>query len=253
MKKMILCLILAGSLFQKLGAQEIFIPYGKISFEKRINVQRSTQELNLSDQAREKLGRYRISKWELYFDQDKSVYKNLRKETENDNPLFFLSISEPDNQQYTDYRSKSRILKKNIMGEDYLLKDSIPAVQWKILHDLRSIAGYECRKAVGIINDSVYVVAFYTEEILLKGGPEGFSGLPGMILGLAIPRYNTTWFATAVSGFSNYTEQLVPPQKGKRTDTDKEMQKLLETYSRYRGNGKEKPEDVRRQLLGFVL
>jgi GLPGLI family protein len=48
------------------------------------------------------------------------------------------------------------------------------------------IAGFNCRRANAMIMDSIYVVAFYTDEILTTGGPESFSGLPGMILGVAL-------------------------------------------------------------------
>jgi GLPGLI family protein len=34
--------------------------------------------------------------------------------------------------------------------------------QWRITDETRTIAGFECKKAVTKICDSVYVVAFYT-------------------------------------------------------------------------------------------
>jgi GLPGLI family protein len=253
MKAIVLSVILIGFFVQKTNAQQVFIPYGKITYEKKINMQRSAADWNIPEEAREKMKKYRTSEWELYFDQTKSLYKAKKKDTENDNPMLFMSLSESENELYANYTSQSRVIKKSIIGDDYLLSDTIPAVNWKIMHDLRTISGYECRKAIGRINDTVYVVAFYTEEILLKGGPEGFSGLPGMILGIAIPRFNTTWFATKVEGFANHTAQIVPPGKGKKTDSDKDLQKLLEIYRRYDGNKKEKPEDIKRRLFGFLL
>ena len=66
------------------------------------------------------------------------------------------------------------------------------------------------------ICDSVYVVAFYTDQILVNSGPESFSGLPGMILGLAVPRLHTTWFATKVELIEPTPAQLSPTQKGKK-------------------------------------
>jgi len=237
----------------KLDAQQVFIPYGKITYEKRINMQRSAADWNIPDEAKEKMKKYRVSVWELYFDQNKSLYKNSNKDVESSNPMLFLSPGESANELYANYAKNSRILKKGIIDDEYLLKDTIPQVEWKLMQELRIIAGYECRKAIGKISDTIYVVAFYTDEILLKGGPEGFSGLPGMILGIAIPRFNTTWFATKVEGFANHNDQIVPPAKGKKTDSDKDMQKLLELYSRYQGNKNEKTEEIRKRLFGFVL
>jgi GLPGLI family protein len=66
--------------------------------------------------------------------------------------------------------------------------------------------------------DSIYVVAFYTTEIPVSGGPESFSGLPGMILGVALPHENVTWFATKVTDNSIPPNVVVPPKKGKVTD-----------------------------------
>jgi GLPGLI family protein len=66
--------------------------------------------------------------------------------------------------------------------------------------------------------DSIYVVAFYTDEILTSGGPESFSGLPGMILGVALPHQHVTWFATKVESISVADAQVTAPQKGKKTD-----------------------------------
>nr|WP_068890505.1 GLPGLI family protein [Pedobacter panaciterrae] len=237
----------------KLLAQQLFIPNGKITFEKKINMARTMAGFGISDEAKGSMKKYKTSNWELYFDRTRSIYKAEKKDDTDDDLMYFINPGESTNELYADYAAKSRILKKSIMGDDYLLKDTIPVVNWKIMHDIRVISGYECRKAIGRINDTVYVVAFYTDEILLRGGPEGFSGLPGMILGLAIPRLNTTWFATKVEAFTNFNNEIHPPSKGKKAETEKELKKLIELFSRYNGNKKEKPEEIRKAIYGFVL
>jgi GLPGLI family protein len=75
--------------------------------------------------------------------------------------------------------------------------------------------------------DSIYVVAFYSDKILFPGGPESFTGLPGMILGIAIPRLHTTWFATTVTPGEVKEEELKSPTRGKKI-TEKEYQELVE-------------------------
>jgi GLPGLI family protein len=67
--------------------------------------------------------------------------------------------------------------------------------------------------------DTVFVVAFYAEQIIPSGGPESFAGLPGMILGLAVPRLFTTWFATKLEVMDVKETVLTPPKKGKKTTT----------------------------------
>lgn len=230
----------------------MFIPNGRIIFEKKINVQRSLTESNIPEEALERMQKYNVSAWELNFNQTSSLYKSRKKESEALGPLFIFSWSGNANELYTNYSRSARTIKRNLFGEDYLLQDTIPTVEWKIVHDVRNIAGYECRKAIGRINDTVYVVAFYTDEILLKGGPEGFTGLPGMILGLAIPRYNTTWFATKVEAFISTDADIKEP-KAKKGNTDKEFKKIVEIYGRYTQDKKLNPDDIRKQLYGFLL
>jgi GLPGLI family protein len=99
-----------------------------------------------------------------------------------------------------------------------LIEDSIKKLNWKITSDTRTIAGFECRKATAIIMDSVFVVAFYTDQIVTHGGPESFTGLPGMILGIAIPRLNATWYATKLQLVEVKETDLAAPKKGKKTN-----------------------------------
>ncbi|GGH03697.1 GLPGLI family protein [Pedobacter zeae] len=235
-------------------AQTVFIKSAKITFEKKINQkQQLASNTWISDDARDKMSKYRISNWDYNFNDSTSIYKIKPKETLNDNNFFFIA-GENTNELYTDFSKNARVIRKLISGEDFILKDTIPHLRWKIMNDVRQIAGYECRKAITVINDSVTVVAFYTDEILLKGGPEGFTGLPGMILGLAIPRYNTTWFATKVEAKNVPILNIAPPAKGKRTDTEKDFKKMLDLYTRY--DDKKNPrkvEDIKKELYTLIL
>jgi len=119
------------------------------------------------------------------------------------------------NTTFTDVVGHTNIIQKNIYGENFLVKDSLRKIKWKITDETREIAGYSCRRANGLVMDSVYVVAFYTSKIPVAGGPETFNGLPGMILGVALPHENMTWFATKVSDGVIPATTLAPPKKGK--------------------------------------
>nr|WP_121272205.1 GLPGLI family protein [Pedobacter schmidteae] len=254
MKQKAIALFLICSTSLGLKAQQVFIKYGKISFEKKVNLIRSLENSNLPLEAREKMQKYATSNWDFYFDQEKSLYKPVKKEAESSHHGFFpFSMGKQTNEIYTDYSKNRRVIKRNIMDDEYLLGDTIPQVNWKIMHDVRNIAGFECRKAIGVIYDTVYVVAFYSDEILLRGGPEGFGGLPGTILGLAIPRYNSTWFATKVDGFENHQSEIIPPKNGKKIETDKDLKKLIELFTRYEHDKKEKAEEAKKRLYGFIL
>ncbi|MCX2494422.1 GLPGLI family protein [Pedobacter sp. PF22-3] len=248
------CLIFSMCLGLQLAtAQTVFIKSAKIIFEKKVNIKEQLANNQwLNDEAKEKMGKYRTTNWEYSFNDSTSVYRAKAKESLSDN-AFFFSADNTD-ELFTDFAKSNRMKRKSIMGNDFILKDSIPRLKWKITHDLRKIAGYECRKAIAMINDTVTVVAFYTDEILLKGGPEGFTGLPGMILGLAIPRYNTTWFATKIEAKNVDILNITAPAKGKRTDTEKDFKKMIDLYTRY--DDKKNPRkiaDIKKELYSLFL
>jgi GLPGLI family protein len=62
--------------------------------------------------------------------------------------------------------------------------------------------------------DSVYVIAYYSDAIIANGGPESFNGLPGMVLGIVMPRLNITYFATQVDNFIADEKIIEAPSKG---------------------------------------
>jgi GLPGLI family protein len=90
-------------------------------------------------------------------------------------------------------------------------------IEWRLVpNEVRQIAGFTCRKAQAVIFDSVYVFAFYTDEIITPGGPMGIQGLPGMILGITIPRMFTSWIATKLQVAGINTNAIIAPTKGKK-------------------------------------
>ena len=131
---------------------------------------------------------------------------------------------------FTDLTTQSSVDQKKVFEQTYLVKDSVRKIKWKITDETREIAGYTCHRANGLYLDSIYVVAFYTSRIPVPGGPESFSGLPGMILGVALPHENITWFATKVTEGSIQQNNIAPPQKGK-VIADKDLYKTLEDAS----------------------
>ncbi|MEO6149093.1 MAG: GLPGLI family protein [Mucilaginibacter sp.] len=141
-----------------------------------------------------------------------------------------LPMSVQYNTVYSDLTTHKRTTQKNAFDEIFLMKDSTRAIKWKITTETREIAGYQCRRANAVIMDSVYVVAFYTDEIPVSGGPESFNGLPGMILGVALPHENVTWFATKVTDVAVPAAKMPEPVKGKSINTKEFIDKISAVY-----------------------
>jgi GLPGLI family protein len=205
-------------------AQTQFIAKGRIEYERKINVHRQYEPTDDETWYKEfisKLPKFHTSYFDLYFTDNKTLYKHNR---DGDGPKNFWGIGPAkENTIVTELDKHAFTGAKRVFEENYLIQDSTRALEWKISEETRTIAGFECRKAVAKICDSVYVVAFYTDEILASGGPESFNGLPGMILGLAIPRLYTTWFATKVMLIDPKDSDLATPTRGKKVN-----QKALE-------------------------
>jgi len=173
------------------------------------------------DQYKTTQPQFRILKSTLAFSKDKTLFTPIEPDA-GPRVMFNeqVAIAPQNNIIYTDLAASKIIAQKTIYEEKFLVTDSIRKITWKITSETRDIAGYTCRRANAIMMDSIYVVAFYTDEIPVSGGPESFAGLPGMILGVALPHENVTWFAKLVTPKALPAGTIAAPKKGKPTDNN---------------------------------
>lgn len=212
----------------QVNAQVKFITAGKIEFEKRFNqfamYDKEDLESNWMKDMMKNFPKVLSDIYVLDFSGDKSVYKLAKENT--DNKYLWGRKPSTDDIIVKDLKNSRIKMQRDVYEETFLIEDSLRNCEWKITSETRKIAGFECKKAVTKICDSVYVVAFYTDEIMVSSGPESFGNLPGMILGLAVPRLNTTWFATKVEIIEPTPQQLSPKQKGKKVTWEQYNQSL---------------------------
>lgn len=201
-------------------SQAQFITAGKVEYEKTYNQHSALDdEHNDNDwiqQIRKNYPKFVKDVYELQFNNNKSAYKLAKENPDNK----YLWRDKPSTTDITvkDLETNKIALQKEVFETQYLLQDSMRNYQWRITDETRTIAGFECKKAVTKICDSVVVVAFYTDQIMVSSGPESFGGLPGLILGLAVPRLHTTWFATKLELVQPTAAQTSPTQKGKKAN-----------------------------------
>lgn len=202
-------------------AQYHFVERGRIIYERKINTHAILPDvigesgIVLKEDFPTFFQKYKvdhpqfwIDSFQLIFDHDSTLYK----------PAGFISpflhgIGVPmadKNQVLTDLSSFHFVAEKNAYNEQKVIRDTLNKIRWKLTDEIREIAGFECRRANALINDSIYIVAFYSDAIKTKGGPELFNGLPGMILGVAIPHYHISYFATRFEALSK-TEKMTSP------------------------------------------
>ena len=172
---------------------------------------------------------FKVLKSTLAFDKDKSLFTPLPPEN-IPGSFFNIPTADQNNTVYTDFELNAVVEQKAVFEETFLVKDSVRKIKWKITGETREIAGYSCRRANGLMMDSIYVVAFFANQIPIPGGPESFGGLPGMILEVALPHENLIWRATKVTEAATPEVSVALPKKGKVVNNKQLLETLKDVF-----------------------
>lgn len=248
--KLLIILLLSIAIPATLVAQNAaFVTKGKIEFERSVNSyvlmekamrfegsENSSWRDQMLAQYKKNNPQFQLSKFTLLFNDNKSLYSPVKVDAKMGG-FFDLNEIAGKNIIYKDFKNNQTTAQKSLMQNEYLITDTSRKFVWKITDEYREIAGFNCRRANGLMHDSVYVVAFYTDQIIPSGGPESFHGLPGMILGAAVPYENTTWFATKVIVENITDEQMSAPTKGKKYTFSEAVKTLRDSMKDWGGAG----------------
>lgn len=207
-------IILFITVFSSAGLQaQTFIEKGLIEYTVVVNNHKAMGDGTWAEMFKDKIPKLSTSYYQLTFNDNKGIYQFNRKDDKTRSPW---GNDGEENVWYSDYGNDKFVQQKSIFGNTYILTDSLLNIDWKMTNESRNIAGFNCRKAVGVLFDSVYVFAFYTDEILVSGGPMGLHGLPGMILGVTIPRMFSSWVANKIEINGVDYAKIYAPTKGKK-------------------------------------
>jgi GLPGLI family protein len=227
-------------------AQQSFHPQVRIEFEKVVYVRQQYKELfsEWYDQFKNMIPEKVVNQYEFVGDTTQSLFREFKEAVLPPN-TWYQEVANK-NIVYNNYQAYRTITQKPVAEETFLVEDSLLRIRWKLTADTRTIAGYDCRKAIGFIDDTLAVFAFYTDEILVRGGPESIHGLPGMILGVGVPRLHATWFATRVEVNGISTSTVKPATKGKKVDRKKLITSLDDVMKNWGKYG-------RNMVMNFVI
>lgn len=160
----------------------------------------------------------------LNFDKTASIYKEEEKldaPTQGGGGGFRMmgSMMGAGGTFYKNIKEKTYTVDKEFMGKEFLIKDSLPHLKWKMEGETRVIGGFNCFKATAVrpvsktdfqnlrpkkesesaakpktedkktdfmsgleMPKEIVVTAWYTPEIPVNQGPDNYWGLPGLIL-----------------------------------------------------------------------
>jgi GLPGLI family protein len=120
---------------------------------------------------------------------------------------------------YCNYETLKMVTFTDFFGKEFLINEE-KEYAWKIHSgEQRDILGYTCIKAT-YQRDSTLVTVWYTPKIQLSVGPDGYSGLPGLILAVAEGEKRVT-LATVVEEKSVNPPAIEEPTKGEVVTREK--------------------------------
>jgi len=162
----------------------------------------------------------------LQFSPEKSLYTYGEKTNES-------SFSWKQDEYLIIHNLESDQLKyQTVMGSKlYVIEDNLPKYNWKILNEIREVEGYFCLKAV--TRDSIKnqtITAWFTNEIPISAGPEGYGGLPGMILMLEINDGTAIIEASNVNMDESISITEPAKLKGKRVSQEEYNDNMLRFF-----------------------
>jgi GLPGLI family protein len=192
---------------------------GKIIFERKTNLYKRYGES--SKRWLDEKDKIKIEYFELIFNDTASLWQvEARSMAES-------SWGTSRNVVYRNTTTTRYYSIRDIWGDMIHVEDELPKRSWKITENKRNIAGYDCRKALWIINDSSTLYAWYCDEIIPSIGPERFYGLPGAILGLASEDGSVVYFAKEVKFYSPKREEF-EIKRSKKTQSMESIREQVE-------------------------
>ena len=185
------------------------ITFAKITFERKTNLYKKYKDENTRRWIKEE-DKIKIDYFELFINDTSSVFKPQESELREN-----VSWATSKNTVFQNFNSNKLYVIKTMWGEELHLTDTLLKRHWKITESSRKIAGYNCRKAIWQVNDSVRIYAWFSYDIVPSTGPESFNGLPGTILGLATEDGGVIYFAKKVEIVNPAPSTFLLPKKKK--------------------------------------
>ncbi|WP_378186012.1 GLPGLI family protein [Aquimarina sp. W85] len=134
------------------------------------------------------------SPYKLYFDANRSFFERLGTAKRMDNEFnkknnstgqqvssTILKTNLPLNYYYTNTLKNILIFRENVVMKNYIVKDSMEVLPWKLHKDQKKVSSYTCQKATTDYRGRQWTV-WFTTEIPITHGPWKLRGLPGLIL-----------------------------------------------------------------------
>lgn len=189
---------------------------------------------------------YVSNKNESYFETPKSsnsIVQGLPQQLSD--MLYKIAVGNvSDGNFYTNLENSVFIREIELDGDKFLISINSNRLDWKLTKETKQINGINCFKAISTFTSnnsfkkvSKNISAWYAPSIPISLGPNGYNGLPGLILELQIN--NMGMYASSIDFKPKIEIKVSPPKNGKKITEEEffkiEKEKYDKTISLYGG------------------
>ncbi|WP_340066826.1 GLPGLI family protein [Ascidiimonas aurantiaca] len=161
---------------------------------------------------------------------------------------------------YKDVAAKTYTSQREAFSKQFLIKDSLPKMEWQLESETKQIGNYTCYKATftkeverrqlnlsdtaekeKVVKETLVTTAWYTPQIPVSHGPDKYWGLPGLIL--EINDGSTVMICNKIVMNAQEKIDITEPVKGKKVDQktyNEMMLKKAEEMSKIYGENRKK-------------
>lgn len=203
----------------------------------------------------------------LLFTDRESIYKDMSSETAPDpfgsgGGRVVMNL-DGTSETYIHFGEARKVIAKEMLGARFLVVDSLTKYPWVLMDESRTIAGHVCKKATLTTKmvrqtmrmeastakkssapppkvEEIGIEAWYAVDLTSSGGPEGYTGLPGVILEMDIDKGAMVYKAREVRPLSD-PKQIKEPKKGRKVTPEEYVSAVKEMLQNGMGGFQVKP------------
>jgi len=216
---------------------------GVITYEMKINLHR---RIPPGQEARKAMiPEFRTTKQQLFFNESESIYKPVIEDEEEDmmaghegNGGMRFRFQQANDEIYINPGNTTIVAKREFMGKEYLIDDTLKISPWKLGSETKEIQGYPCKMAWYVDerqpDRKQEITAWYTDQLRPMLGPEMFGSLPGTVLAIDINNGERVIVARQVEFRQLKKNEIKVPEKGQKV-TQAEFRKIQDEAMKQMG------------------
>jgi GLPGLI family protein len=247
MKKTIQLLLILFALSNTINAQDFQgkAIYKSIRNMEKMNFQMEGGDPVMEQRMKEMLKKQMEKEFELAFDKQSSVYKKQEElessaQQSGGGMVMIFTENGENGVLYKNTQEKRFASTRDVFGKEFLVKDKLKPIEWKLGKETKQIGNYTCynatyereqRTMVFISDDSeendapketletITVTVWYTPDIPVAHGPSMLWGLPGLIMEVQDGNLKTICTEVIINPTEKIT--LAEPNSGKVINEEK--------------------------------